>query len=269
MLADGTSFSQSSVVSKNGQWPLYAPLYSGQGSLFCWISFASTPAADVSGTLSWIKPNLPSAPYYPAGFALTLALSGSHFTAPPSGTKVLNFPGNVSLVLSNGVNVTECRRAQPQQPRDQSQRQQADPHHWCDRGHFQGNGSESCDRTNNLVPRRPAAKTECRQRFLSERGPKRVGLFRAVAIVAEAAAGLSEHWWRFYFQRFDPRDQRRHDGWMQLHTVSKLRCPACKRGVTRQSHRRLARWRRSFDADLAEETAFHAEKLRDRQTSPG
>ena len=39
-LGDGTSVSQSALLSIDGQWPFYISLYSGSGSLFGWLTFA-------------------------------------------------------------------------------------------------------------------------------------------------------------------------------------------------------------------------------------
>ena len=54
-LADGTKVSQSATVSGNGYWPLYLPLYSGNGSLMSWLAFASNTNSDLAGRLIWLK----------------------------------------------------------------------------------------------------------------------------------------------------------------------------------------------------------------------
>ncbi len=46
LLADGTKLTQSSVVSKNGQAPLYQGLYQGQGFLMGWLTFTNLPNDD-------------------------------------------------------------------------------------------------------------------------------------------------------------------------------------------------------------------------------
>ena len=43
VLADGTPVVQSSIVSKNGQWPFYAALFGGQGSVLGWILWQWAP----------------------------------------------------------------------------------------------------------------------------------------------------------------------------------------------------------------------------------
>jgi hypothetical protein len=82
-LADGTSVSpQSSVVSKNGYWPLYLALYSGNGSIWSWLQF--TNGAVMSGSnASWINAANPAPnALYPAGFTNEAAsIFGSAFNS--------------------------------------------------------------------------------------------------------------------------------------------------------------------------------------------
>jgi hypothetical protein len=100
-LADGTRISQAAQLSRAGQWPLYLSLYSGQGSLLSWITFADTPTNDLSGGLSWIKAGLPKAKYYPGGFTNEAIAWGSHYIRPVLRSNVLNST-NVDIVLSGG-----------------------------------------------------------------------------------------------------------------------------------------------------------------------
>ena len=100
-LADGTKISQSAVLSKNGEWPLYVPLYSGKGSILSWINYATTATSDLSGDLSWIKPPMPTAKYYPGGFTLEANATGSQYNPPAKGTAVLNI-SNGQIVLTGG-----------------------------------------------------------------------------------------------------------------------------------------------------------------------
>ncbi|MEI8043267.1 MAG: fibronectin type III domain-containing protein [Verrucomicrobiota bacterium] len=100
-LADGTAITASGTLSKDGVWPLYVPLYSGKGSVFCWITFASDATSDLNGQLSWIKPAMPTAKYYPAGFTVEVSATGSRYAQPPSGTPILSFTGG-QLILAGG-----------------------------------------------------------------------------------------------------------------------------------------------------------------------
>ena len=81
-LADGTSVSQSSGVSKDGNWPFYVPLYNGAGSV--WGTNYFTNQTIVSApTLSWINAtNSAKTAVYRSGFTnQEAALIGSFYTS--------------------------------------------------------------------------------------------------------------------------------------------------------------------------------------------
>ena len=102
-LADGTRVSQATTVSKNGQWPLYAPVYWGEGSLYGWLLFNSSTNQDLAGDATWIKPEMPWVWYYPRGFAVTEMATGSRYVRPPRGTRVLDLTG--ATIEFNGGNL--------------------------------------------------------------------------------------------------------------------------------------------------------------------
>ncbi len=118
-LADGTKLSQSTRVSKEGRWPLYVPLYGGQGSLFSWVTL--NPDGP-SGQGSWTKPALLKAKYYKSGFAITPALSGSRYNRPGIGSPILSFTdgniilsgGNLSGSINNGISLSASGRVTSQ-----------------------------------------------------------------------------------------------------------------------------------------------------------
>jgi hypothetical protein len=89
-LADGTKVTQATTVAKGGQWPLYLPLYQGEGALYAWLLFNGSTNSDISGTVSWIRPQMPWTWYYPDGFFVPQDAYGSRYVAPPRGTKVLD-----------------------------------------------------------------------------------------------------------------------------------------------------------------------------------
>jgi hypothetical protein len=103
-LADGTPVFQRVALSKNGEWPLYISLYGGLGSLLGWVTFADEPGSDLSSLpVSWTKPPLPTAKYYPQGFHVESPMTGSRYV-PPSGASntVLNIAhGSISFVGGN------------------------------------------------------------------------------------------------------------------------------------------------------------------------
>jgi uncharacterized repeat protein (TIGR03803 family) len=111
-LADGTKISQASTLSKNGQWPLYVPLYSGQGMFVSWLAISNAPAGAVSGTLHWIKPSLASAKFYAAGFTNEPAALGSLYVPPAGQSNVLAFDlGTLALTDGNLAQTTTNRIA--------------------------------------------------------------------------------------------------------------------------------------------------------------
>jgi sulfur relay (sulfurtransferase) complex TusBCD TusD component (DsrE family) len=93
-LADGTKVSQSATVSGNGYWPLYLPLYSGNGFLMSWLAFASNTNSDLAGRLIWFKPADSTSAYYPGGFTCEGDAFGSVYLPTDP---VLNLPDQVSL----------------------------------------------------------------------------------------------------------------------------------------------------------------------------
>ena len=103
-LADGTAFSQTVSISKNGVWPLYAPLYVNKGMIFSEVTFSNSPASTFSGEATWIKPTMRTA-YYSNGFTLNTALIGSSFMTPSNGVRVLNFTNGT--IAFNGANLNQ------------------------------------------------------------------------------------------------------------------------------------------------------------------
>ncbi|MGZ5567791.1 MAG: M12 family metallo-peptidase [Limisphaerales bacterium] len=89
-MADGTLFSQTVSISKNGVWPLFAPLYASKGMIFSEVTFSNSPASTLGGAATWIKPTMRTA-LYSNGFTLNTALVGSSFITPSNGVRVLNF----------------------------------------------------------------------------------------------------------------------------------------------------------------------------------
>ena len=94
-LADGTVINLVSAADVLGRTPVYLSLYGGRGSLFGWLTVMNGGGNDVSGTLWWTKPGRAGVTYYPLGLTNSLAVSGSRYVAPPSGTPV--------LILTNGA----------------------------------------------------------------------------------------------------------------------------------------------------------------------
>ena len=103
LLADKTTASLKVPISKNGDWPLYIPLYSAKGSLFSWINFEDRVNDDFHGNLNWSKPPLPPSKYYTNGFSTmsTNEAVGARYIAPLTTNKVLQMTSAV-LTLDGG-----------------------------------------------------------------------------------------------------------------------------------------------------------------------
>lgn len=102
-LADKTKFSRKVPLSKNGAWPLYAPLYRTKGSLIGWLRFdTNAPLDDLSGLVDWFKLTQPDMVYYPAGFTNQTTLLGSRYVAPSNSTTRVLALTNGAAILTGG-----------------------------------------------------------------------------------------------------------------------------------------------------------------------
>jgi hypothetical protein len=101
VLSDGTKFSESALLSEQGQFPIYSAPYSGKGELFGWLSFTNGQAVDLAGQVTWSKAAQATTKLYPAGFTNSVAAFGSQFLFM-NKTPVLNLnPGEVSFTGGN------------------------------------------------------------------------------------------------------------------------------------------------------------------------
>ena len=100
-LADGRRVVQRVAIGRLGDWPLYAALYAGHGSLLSWQTFGNRPTEDVGGLLSWIRPALPGSASFATGFSLNTAVTGSRFVKPLAGHRVLELSDGV-VTFSHG-----------------------------------------------------------------------------------------------------------------------------------------------------------------------
>jgi hypothetical protein len=101
-LADGTPLTQAANISGDGDWPLFAPLYAGRGSLLGWLRFTNGLAPGFGGRVSWIKPSLAAATFYPGGFTNESAAVGSVYHPPAGfGAGVVTF-SNGQILFSEG-----------------------------------------------------------------------------------------------------------------------------------------------------------------------
>jgi hypothetical protein len=100
-LADGSKVSQKAVLLANGQWAFYVPLYSGNGSIFGWLTFSNEANSDITGMVDWFKLTQAKAKFYRAGFTnLMMEAAGSSYLFT-NGVPVLDLPGQVWLANGN------------------------------------------------------------------------------------------------------------------------------------------------------------------------
>ena len=99
VLADGTKVAQKADLLVTGQWPFYAPLYSGKGSILGWLTFSNGLGSDITGTVDWFKLTQ-AAKWYPAGFTNGVEATGSSYLFT-NGVPVLNFSTG-EFWLANG-----------------------------------------------------------------------------------------------------------------------------------------------------------------------
>jgi hypothetical protein len=103
-LADGTKLTRTASVSENGEWPLYAPFYHGQGQILGWLKLAEPAPHHPGGAISWLKLPAPGAPFYPAGFEVTTNVVGSAYQPPlTSGGPVLSWNSGVLSLTGGGL----------------------------------------------------------------------------------------------------------------------------------------------------------------------
>jgi hypothetical protein len=99
ILGDGTPVTSTSIVSSEGQWPFYASLYGGKGSILGWLSF--TNSGVISGQTGWFKLPQAAAKLYPGGFTNSAGVMGSVYQYT-NGFPVLGFSeGQLSLTNGN------------------------------------------------------------------------------------------------------------------------------------------------------------------------
>jgi hypothetical protein len=112
-LGDGTRISQGTLLSRDGDWPIYASLYGGKGLLLRWGAISTNPSSDeLSATnLVWFKPPGLKGKFYTNGFTESVQMLGARYARPGPGSHVLNWTngvllldgGNLPATISNAV----------------------------------------------------------------------------------------------------------------------------------------------------------------------
>jgi len=78
-LADRSAFSEGSVLCDDGTFPVFVPLYNGNGMIQGWLGLTKGPAADLTGDVVWAKPDFARRSFFPAGFTNLLTVVGSRY----------------------------------------------------------------------------------------------------------------------------------------------------------------------------------------------
>jgi hypothetical protein len=102
-LADGTPLTQTTTISADGQWPIFASLYGSRGQILGWVQFRDTAQSDLFGNLAWNKPPIAGATSYAAGFGLTPVVEGSHFIVGTAKAPLLDFSTGVLTLTGGGL----------------------------------------------------------------------------------------------------------------------------------------------------------------------
>jgi len=101
VLADGTKISQTTGISKQGLWPLYASLYGGGGVAISWMQF--TNGTDLNNAqFIWIKDGSVPTKYskgYAGGITNSATAFGSIYEST-AGANLLHSPSNVASFYS-------------------------------------------------------------------------------------------------------------------------------------------------------------------------
>jgi hypothetical protein len=101
-LADGTKLTQSALLSRDGDWPLFVPLYSGQGAILSRMNLNAAGAGALRGEVRWTKPANSQSKVYPAGFDVNTSAIGSPYLSPSRGNQILPFTsGQLALAGAN------------------------------------------------------------------------------------------------------------------------------------------------------------------------
>lgn len=98
-LADGSAFSQKTILSEQGDWPFYASIKGG-GLTSGWITFSNDVSGDIAGQVRCIRPSQHK--LYLSGYETQMAVIGSAFRFN-SGMPVLNLTNGQARFSSGNL----------------------------------------------------------------------------------------------------------------------------------------------------------------------
>ncbi len=114
VLGDGTTVTQSALLSQTNTVPFYAAPYKDGGSVTGWLTFRDTPnTSDLDGNLHWNKEPVSvhkATTKYPAGFTAEVAAVGSKYTVPSAGVRAISLPDKTNNAT---VEISDSNLAQP------------------------------------------------------------------------------------------------------------------------------------------------------------
>jgi hypothetical protein len=97
-LGDGTPLNASSFLAADGQWPFYASLYGGRGSVLGWMDFDTN--GGIGGQVAWFRLPQGQSKFYPAGFTNNIMALGSVYHSAGTASALTFTEGQ--LVMTNG-----------------------------------------------------------------------------------------------------------------------------------------------------------------------
>ena len=103
LLADNSVITSKANLSKQGEWPVYVSLYNNTGLLIGWMKFVDDGTNDISGTMRWLKPNIPTSKLYQPGFEVDSDAVGSHYAAPAGSASMLQITDGVVLLTGGNL----------------------------------------------------------------------------------------------------------------------------------------------------------------------
>jgi hypothetical protein len=102
-LSDGTHITQKSAISGGGFWPMYVPLYQGNGCAMGWLQMINHR---VAGKIIWVKPAgaQSSAKSYSGGFTNRADAAGLTYSVPARNQQL--FPWNWGQAILSGAQIS-------------------------------------------------------------------------------------------------------------------------------------------------------------------
>lgn len=103
LLADGTSIAERTALAKDGRWPLFSSIYGGDGSILGWLNFGDTN--DLTGNVTWIRPEIWWARAYPDGFTNQTDVIASPWVRTVPAANALNYTDG--MIVFSGPNLND------------------------------------------------------------------------------------------------------------------------------------------------------------------